>query len=164
LGDSARVEVVEQFWGVHEGIGLRLAVLRMRGEARPDRTGTDPGLGLALLIEAPEARLEPRTGRWPEPRARTAPCGDPEDPLARGLGELSLALGDATLNYAQDPGQILILSPRPLEALEWAHRVEALDPQSEAEQIESAMRELLRSLHLVLGAARLLVRTSCEKI
>ena len=164
LGDSTRLEVAEQFWGVHGGIGLRLAVLRTRGEARPDRSGTDPGLGLAILIEVPEARLEPRTGRWPVPQGGTAPSADPEDPFGLGLGELSRALGDATLDYAREHNQILILSHRPLEALEWARRVEALDPQSEAEQIESAMRELLRSLHLVLGAARLLVHTSCEKI
>jgi hypothetical protein len=51
-----------------------------------------------------------------------------------------------------------------MDALEWPRRVEALDPETEADEIEAAMRELLRSLHLVLGAAHLLVRTSCEKI
>ena len=161
-GDAGRLELVEQFWGVHQGIGLRLAILRRRTEARPDPAGTD--LGLGLLIELPEARLEPCTGRWPAPREGTAPSADSGNPLEPGLIELSRALGGATLDYARDRGQILILSDRPLDALEWPRRVEALDPETEADQIEAAMRELLRSLHLVLGAALLLVRTSCEKI
>jgi hypothetical protein len=153
----------EQFWGVNEGIGLRLARL----QTHPAGRLLDPSvgdIGLILRIEAPDPQIQACSGRWPNPRQEARPPGDPADALSPGLQALSQALGGAALDYARDRDQILIRAHGPLGALDWSRRVESWDPVSEAEQLETAIRALLRSVHAVLGAARLLAHPHFEKL
>lgn len=161
-GEAPPHDLGQQFWGVHQGIGLRLASLRARRGGPPEPL--EGGLGLVLRIEAPAPGVRPCTGRWPRTREEAGPPGNTDDPLAPGLHALSQALGGVVLDFARDRDQILIRAHGPLAGLDWSRPLESWDPQSEGEPLETAIRGLLRSVHAMLGAARLLAHPSDEKI
>jgi len=145
----------EQFWGVHQGIGLRLARLT-------PPTGAPRRPGLVLLIEADGADARPLPAHRPD-----GPTAQPEHAtggMEQGLASLSQALGGATLDYARDRKRILVIAHPRFDPLDWPLPQENPEPQLEADEIEAVMRALLRCLHQILEAALLLARPDCEKI
>lgn len=153
-GEAAPV-LGEQFWGVHQGIGLRLARL-----TQP--TGSPRRLGLVLLIEADGADTQPLSRHRPD-----GPAAEPERAtggMEQGLASLSKALGGATLDHARDGNRILVIAYPRFDPLDWPLPEESPEPQLEADEIEAVMRAQLRCLHQILEAALLLARPDYEKI
>lgn len=132
---------------------------------------------LVLLIESEDLDASPSSGRWlPGPDGLPAhreglatdilgaARSDCDDGLEQGLQALSRALGGAVLDYAREPSRLLILAHGGLGTLDWSRHVEAWEQGTEEQEIESAIRALLASLHRLLEAAHLLAARDCEKI
>lgn len=144
-----------QYWGVHQGIGFRLARLT-------PPTGAPRHPRLVLLIEANGADTRPLSAHRTD-----GPGAQPEratDAMERGLASLSKALGGATLDHARDRNRILVIAHPRFYPLDWPLLGESPEPQLEAAEIEAVMRALLRCLHQILEAALLLARPDCEEI
>lgn len=144
----------EQFWGVRQGIGLRLARLA-------PRTGAPGHPGLVLLIEADGADTRTLSGHRPGD-----PVVQPEHAnggMEQGLASLSRALGGATLDYARDRNRTLVVARPRFDPLDWPFPEEGPEPKREAAEIEAAMRALLGCVHQILESAILIARSDCEK-
>lgn len=152
-GSSAPV-LRDQFWGVHQGIGVRLARL-----SAP--TGVSGHRGVVLLIEADGTGTGRLSGH--QPSGPVALPGNATGAMEPGLAALSRALGGATLDYVRDHKRILVIAHQGLDPLDWALTDENPERGLETHEIEAAMRALLRVLHEVLDAALLLARSDSEK-
>lgn len=153
LPPGGRLGCRGQLWGIRAGQALRIASVTLgqsslsRAEADRDgtpATGAGPP-GLLIVIEPAPSALE---GGYRGEEARAD---------AR-LSAVSDALGGAPVRCAQSEGRLLLLADTAIGCWDWSRTGERACGPTGLNDLEPAIRAMLRSVHMALNAAALLGR------
>ena len=148
---TAAFGLVDQFWGIHQGMPFRMALLTGhggRGRSGPGREAAGPRVSGPLVILIPAGAAA---------HARSAGTADSD-----AIRRLADALGTSRMRHAVCPQGLLIVADNGPPELDWSHLAETWDADAWRRSVDSTARALVARLHLVLEAAHGVSGTRCE--